>query len=137
MPWIGYLVMGAIALLLGRMLWIGLTSQRVRGHSVAPLAELFPGLRDQERAVVYCYSAHCPPCARLTPAIDRLRERFPNLYKLDIQRSPKLARELGIRATPTTLLIEGGSILKVILGPSAAESVETFLCGESESPCAR
>jgi thioredoxin 1 len=138
MPWIAYPVLGVIALMLGRMLWISLTSQRIRGQSVAPLAELLPELQAiPDRAAVYCYSAHCPPCARLTPTIDRLRERFSNLYKLDVQRAPKLARELGIRATPTTLLIEDGRVLKVILGPAAAASVETFLGGKKETPFAQ
>ena len=138
MPWIAYLVIGAVALLLGRMLWISLTSQQMRGHSVAPLGELFPELQTRQgRAALYCYSAHCPPCARLTPAIDQLRKRFPNLHKLDIQSAPELARELGIRATPTTLLIEDGKVLKVILGLAAAASVETFLGGKGHIPGTR
>ena len=128
MSWPGYLALGLTAMLVGHLLWVRVRSTRIQGRSVADLAELFPELSEgRGRAVIYCYMEHCGPCRKMAPVIDRLREQHRNLFKLDVQGHPQLARKLGISATPTTLLVEDGTVVKVLLGAGAAHSVEVFL----------
>lgn len=126
MSWVGYLFLALSALLVGQALWVKIASGAMRGKRVAELAVVFPGLAAQGRAAVYCYSAHCGPCRRITPAIAELERLHPNLYRLDIGTHPGLARRLGVRATPTTLLVEDGRVLKVIVGDPLA-ALRTFL----------
>lgn len=128
MSWAGYLALGLTAVLVGQLLWVRMRSARIKGRSVADLAELFPDLAENRgRAVIYCYTEHCAPCRTLTPLIDRLRDQHGNLFKLDVQRHPQLARKLGIASTPTTLLVENGTIIKALLGAGAIRSLEVFL----------
>jgi thioredoxin 1 len=130
MSWTPYLVVAAIALAVAPWLWATLAARGARGKSIAPLAEVLPGLEDHRaKAVVYCFSEHCGPCRRLSPRIDRLREGHPNLFKLDIGEHPRAARSLGIHATPTTLLVEDGKVLKALLGGGVLGAVEVFLGG--------
>jgi hypothetical protein len=56
-----------------------------------------------------------------------LQASHPNVFKLDIARNVGEARAIGIRVTPTTLLVEDGKVLKVLLGAGAVPAVEVFL----------
>jgi thioredoxin 1 len=128
MSWAGYLVIAFVALALAYMLWSGLSMRTVRGQSVEALFPALPGLAERQgRAVIYCYSEHCGPCRKMAPDIDRLATDHPNLFKLDVTRHHREARALGIRATPTTLLVENGTVLKALLGAGAVAPVEVFL----------
>jgi thioredoxin 1 len=118
MSWAMALILGFIGLFLAMLLWSGLSAQNLRGQPVNALYELFPDLeKHRARAVIYCFSAHCGPC----------RKMDPNLFKLDVSRHSAPARALGIRATPTTLLVEDGKVLKVLLGANTLGAVEVFL----------
>jgi len=128
MSWAGYLVLAFVALSLGYMLWSGLSVRTVRGQSVEPLESALPGLAEhRDRAVIYCYSEHCGPCRKMAPDIERLAAAHPNLFKLDVTRQHREARAMGIRATPTTLLVENGKVHKALLGGGAVPAVEVFL----------
>ncbi len=128
MSWAMALILGFIGLFLAMLLWSGLSAQNLRGQPVNALYELFPDLeKHRARAVIYCFSAHCGPCRKMAPDIDRLCQTHPNLFKLDVSRHSAPARALGIRATPTTLLVEDGKVLKVLLGANTLGAVEVFL----------
>lgn len=128
MAWAGYLVLTLTALLAGYLFWVRLNSQRLQGRGVGALARLFPPLGEgYGRAAIYCYSANCAPCRQMAPTIERLSRQYPNLFKLDVQEHSGTARQVGIRATPTTLLVENGTIIKVLLGAGALRSLEVFL----------
>jgi thioredoxin 1 len=124
--WVGYLFLGLSALLVGQALWVKLASGAMRGKGVEALASVFPELPGQRRAAIYCFSAQCAACRRVTPVIADLQQEHPHLYRLDIGTHGPLAGRIGVRATPTTLLVEDGRILKVILGDPLT-ALRTFL----------
>jgi len=139
---LGYLVLVALAVLAATMLRLLLASRPLRGRPISDLASLFPQLGPGQspdqgqvqsqgnrwgKAAIYCYSRHCGPCRRLTPAIDTLREAHPNLLKLDVAEHPAEARRLGIQVTPTILLVEHGRVLKAIVGAQGLAAVKVFL----------
>jgi len=135
MNWIGALALGLLALTLGMILWSGLSARDLRGRAVDELFPLLPGLAEQQaRAVIYCYTVHCGPCRKMGRQIDRLAASHRNLFKLDLAEHPKQARALGIRATPTTLLVEDGRVLKALIGAGAIAAIEVFL--ETARPAA-
>jgi thiol-disulfide isomerase/thioredoxin len=127
LSWAGYLFLAVAALMIAPALWVKLASGRIRGKPIAELASVFPDLAGYRgRAVVYCYSAHCGPCRRLAPAVEALAGHRPRLYPLDLGTHTEAARALGIHATPTSLMIENGQVVKVILG-DPLKAIETFL----------
>ena len=134
MSWTGYLVLGLVALTLAPILWTGLSVHDIKGKSVDPLESILPELAaHKSKAVVYAYSAHCGACRKIGPRIDRLCQQHPNLFKLDIARHPQESRSLGIRATPTTLLVEEGKVIKAILGAGAVPMIDVFLGNGSQA----
>lgn len=128
MSWVGYLLLLLAALLAAQLLWVWLGSRGIRGRPLTGLAGRFPMLgTGQGRAVIYCYRGNCPPCRQLAPLMDRLATQYPNLIRLDLEAEPELARRLGVRAAPTTLLVEDGSVAQVLLGTTAARKAAQFL----------
>ncbi|MEN3029196.1 MAG: thioredoxin family protein [Aquificaceae bacterium] len=83
-----------------------------RGRSMQGKA--FEGLKD---GVVYFYSERCGACRVMKPEVERLKERV-EVLELDVTKPEgyRLAQELGVIATPTTLVVKGGIIRKVFVG---------------------
>lgn len=52
----------------------------------------------------------------MTAMVDRLRQSHSNLIEVNVSESPGLARDFGIAATPTFVLVEDGTIRRVKLG---------------------
>jgi thioredoxin 1 len=114
-----------LALLGGAILLIPLfsylSSRRMVGKSVS--GNLF----DSADQLIYFYSANCGPCRAMTPIIDRLAENHDKVMKVDIAQDPNAAREYGIRATPTTILVKGHVIKEVMLGAKSQRTLEQLL----------
>lgn len=67
--------------------------------------------------VVYFYSERCGACKLMKPEIEKLREKV-NVLEFDVLKPEgfQRARDLGIVATPTTLVVKDGIIKKVFVG---------------------
>lgn len=123
-----YLIVGLVAVAAAYILWARIASGKPVGKPVDPLDSALPGLAaHRNKAVIYCYSRHCRPCRKMSPAIDGLQERHPNVFKLDLAQHAGESRAIGIGATPTTLLVEGGKVSKVLVGAGAIPAIEEFL----------
>jgi thioredoxin-like negative regulator of GroEL len=98
------------------MIYNQLASRRAVGKSAGKLAERIPGLDRTDKALIYCYSPNCPPCRNMMPHIEKLAEETGKVFKLDISHNMELAHEIGIRATPTTLVVARGEFRMVLVG---------------------
>lgn len=97
--------------------YLALTSQSAKGREIAELECPAPELSClPETALIYCYSANCGPCKNMTPAVDELLEEGRPIIKLEIPERLELARELGVKATPTLLLIRNGRVEQIDVG---------------------
>ncbi len=122
-----YIVFAILAMVIGAQLLIRRKALQARGKSIHALNRLFPNLPAQGRALVFCHSPGCPPCKAMQPHIDHLAGISPHVYALDVSRHTDLAREIGIRATPTTLLIEDGRVSQVLIGQKKPAVLQNFL----------
>ena len=110
------------------MMYLG--SQKMKGRPVP--ADLDQLLRRSDaagsaRSLVYFYSPSCGPCRSMTPVIDKLAGDGRPVFKINIQDSPEIASKIGIRATPTLLVINQGLIEKVMLGAQSEQKLSGFL----------
>ncbi|HID45900.1 MAG TPA: thioredoxin [Chromatiaceae bacterium] len=127
MDWTPVIVLSLVIAVIGAQLLIRYKALQAKGRSAAPLQNAIPDLNTQETSLVFCYSPGCAPCKTMIPAIDELAANNNNVHKLDISQHMDLAREIGIRATPTTLLIERGNITQVLLGAKTLKNLREQL----------
>ncbi len=87
--------------------YANLRSKKMQGRKIDLLTE----------GVVYFYSERCGACKLMKPEIEKLKEKV-KVLEVDVARSEGFhtARELGILATPTTLVIKDGIIKKAFVG---------------------
>ena len=123
------IVSGIIVLVFGAQFYIRHKAMRARGQSVSILHRVFPDLPPVERALVFCHSPGCSPCKAMLPQITDLARSHPHVYTLDISQHLDLAKEIGIRATPTTLLIQDGAVSQVLVGQKKSGLLRDFLEG--------
>jgi len=98
------------------------------GLPADPLFPVFPALEGHEgKALVYCYSPQCGPCRPMSKEVDILAGEGAPVFKLDITEHPHVSRELGIRATPTLVVIEDGAVARMLLGVRSAEYMQQLL----------
>ncbi|MET0103138.1 MAG: thioredoxin family protein [Sedimenticola sp.] len=67
-------------------------------------------------ALLYFHSPQCSPCRAMTPVITEMGESDDNVISIDITRDMELARAYRVRATPTVVVVESGTITKVLVG---------------------
>jgi thioredoxin 1 len=99
------------------LLYLQVATRAAEGRPAEPLYPLFPDLANSRgKALVYCFSPRCGPCRPMSKDVDGLVATGAPVFKLDITENPNLARELGIRATPTLMLIEDGHVARMLIG---------------------
>lgn len=125
------LVYTIIGLTVTWLLYVGymyVATRSSEGRPADPLFRVFPELADHDgRMLVYCFSPQCGPCRPMTKEVDRLADDGAPVYKLDITAHPEVSRALGIRATPTLVVIEDRAVARMLLGVKTADSMRRLL----------
>ncbi len=76
------------------------------------------------------YATWCPPCKAMEPVVERLAERFAGraeVVQVNIDHSPDLAAQYGIRGVPTFLLIAGSHAVARIAGLSSERALASLI----------
>jgi thioredoxin 1 len=84
-------------------------------------------LGPDESAMVYFYGPHCRACKPMTPMVRAMGEQRDNVYAVDISEHPRLARDFGLIATPTVMLVRSGLISQVRVGTLSQARLEQML----------
>ena len=126
MSWVGFVVIGAVALILLFQLNVYRQAKKLEGEQA-------PTLGDEQahadgRSLIYFHSPSCGPCRSMTPVIDALIDELPQqVSKVDISQDMQSALRYNVRATPTVVLVEDGTIAKVLLGPQSEKKLRGLL----------
>ncbi len=74
--------------------------------------------------VVYFYSPNCGACQRMNPVIDELSRKV-KVKKVDVSNREglKIASQLGVLGTPTTVVVRDGKVKKAFLGFQRKENI--------------
>jgi thioredoxin 1 len=70
-------------------------------------------------AVVDCYADWCAPCRMIAPFIEELSVEYDGrvtFLKLDVDNSPNVAIQYGIRSIPTLLFFKNGKLVDQQIG---------------------
>ena len=71
----------------------------------------------------------CGPCKKQDPIIDDLEEEHPDVEfeKIDVDESPDVAQEYGVRSVPTIVVEKDGEIVEKFIGLTQANEIESAL----------
>ncbi len=121
---VSLIILLVIAVVLGIQLRPFLGAWRMRGSEApdpgGPAGAPSPRL-------VYFWSPSCSMCKGMSRVIDELREEHPEIRSVDVTREPEIAREYGVMATPTLVVIREGKVEKVLLGARGRRQIEALL----------
>jgi len=126
-----YLLSGMMAVFLLYQFSFYFSMLRMRGRSLDALAG-GSDLKYKGHVLLYFYSDRCAPCRDMTLLIDGLSSKHDNVVKLNVQRDAALARALGIRATPTFVVVEDGKVTQAFLGSQSRKKLNSLLSGVSD-----
>ncbi len=76
-------------------------------------------LKSERPIMVDLWAPWCGPCHMVSPLVEELAEEYDgriDFAKLDVDENPTTATNYSIRAIPTLLVFNGGSLVDQIVG---------------------
>lgn len=102
-------------------------SNNMNGISISD----YNGIINSEKLVLIDFNAKwCEPCKVLSPILDKISKDYPQkleLVKIDIDKNPKIAKELNINAIPALKLYKNGKVVWNNLGLLNEETIRTVI----------
>ena len=85
-------------------------------------------LSEHALVLVDCYADWCGPCKMLEPTIDAIAAETPaTVAKVDVDRHPFLAHQIGVQGVPTLVLYADGEPVKRLVGAQDRTTLETLI----------
>jgi thioredoxin 1 len=74
--------------------------------------------------VLYFYSQRCSACKAMEPQVEKLSQAL-EVKKIDVfsEEGQKIAKGLGVMATPTTVVVKDGKVQKTFVGIVSADRI--------------
>ncbi|MDJ0893311.1 MAG: thioredoxin family protein [Gammaproteobacteria bacterium] len=128
MDLIPYVLLGIIVVFIAVQVVFRVGAIRLRGKPAPDVHDLIGHrLQPGKKALYYFYSSHCPPCRTMSPRIDRLAERFPNVFKVDVGESRELTKRFSITATPAVIVVDEGQIARAMIGTLSEKRLAAWM----------
>lgn len=79
--------------------------------------------------IIDFYADWCGPCKMLSPELEELvkKDNSINIYKINVDKSPELARKYGVMSIPTLVLYKNGMLIDKEMGYRPVESLEEWI----------
>lgn len=87
-------------------------------------------LQADKPVLVDFFATWCPPCKLLAPILRELSHEYADraeFVKVDVDQSPELPAEYGVRGYPTVLIFAGGKPVTSLIGLRKAAEYRTAL----------
>lgn len=124
-----FIIAAAAALLIALLfLWPRWQARRLRRRDLPGLESRLPAeMRGKPRLLLYFWSPSCVMCRAMTPVVQQLARERDDVLAIDLSAQPELARELGIRATPSLVLLEKGRVSALKVGAQSGPQIRKLL----------
>ena len=123
-----YIIVGIVLLIFGLQFLMTIAARQSKGKKLTGLKGKLKGLeKNGSSGLVYFFSPSCHACKAQTPIIKELQSSNKNIFDVDISKDMETARIFGIKATPTTMIVENGKISQVLLGVKQKDALRRYL----------
>lgn len=81
-------------------------------------------------ALVDLWAPWCGPCNAIAPIVEEIAEEYKDkikVAKLNVDDSPGIASNYGVRSIPTLLLFKNGQVQDTLIGLVPKERLEEFI----------
>jgi thiol-disulfide isomerase/thioredoxin len=122
------IIAAVIALFFLMQIWIVRKTISSKGKELNNISgEIGKAIAKYQSLVLYFFTPTCAACRKQTPIVEELKKSFPNIISVDLSKGFSIGRQLGVMATPTTLVIENKVIKEVFLGAQRKEKILSYL----------
>ncbi|SEL93395.1 thioredoxin [Syntrophus gentianae] len=87
-------------------------------------------IKSDKPALVDFWATWCGPCRAIGPLVEELAETYKErvkISKLNVDESPKIAADFGVRSIPTLMLFKDGKVIDTLVGVVSRERLEEFI----------
>jgi thioredoxin 1 len=128
MDLLSYLIPATVILFLAIQFLPLLQSKRMQGKPAPRLDAIVGDRQDRHDTwIIYFYTKDCVMCRPMTPIIDKLAASHDNVIKVDAMEHLNLARDFGIRGTPTLVRVRHRKIDQVLVGAKSEGQLRALL----------
>ena len=123
-----YIILGVVLLIFSMQYMMIIAARKSKGRKLSGLQGKLKNLeKTGSKGMVYFFSPSCHACKAQTPIIKELQSSNKNVYDVDISRDIDTARIFGVKATPSTIIVENGVISQVLLGVKQKDILKGYL----------
>lgn len=123
-----YIILAVVILIFVLQFLMIFAAQKSKGKKLKGLQGKLKGLeKNGSKGLVYFFSPTCHACKAQTQIIKELQSSNRNIFDVDISKDMETARIFGIKATPTTMIVENGTISHVLLGVKQKSVLKGYL----------
>ena len=123
-----YIILAVVILIFALQFLMIFSAKKSKGKKLKGLQGKLKGLeKNGSKGLVYFFSPNCHACKAQTPIIKELQSSNRNIFDVDISKDMETARIFGIKATPTTMIVENGTISHVLLGVKQKSILKNYL----------
>lgn len=82
-----------------------------------------------KKILIDFYAVWCGPCKMMSNVLDDMKEDISDceIYKVNVDECPNLAREYGVMSIPNLILFQNGKVVKNEMGFKTAEEIKEFI----------
>ncbi|MCG6968479.1 MAG: thioredoxin family protein [Gammaproteobacteria bacterium] len=103
-------------------------AREIQGRTAPDLSDLLTEKqRGQRRLLLYFWAPRCSMCRSMTPVIDKLAREREDVVSVNVTENVELARRLKVMGTPTLVLLNNGTVDKVLLGAKSEKTIHSLL----------
>jgi thiol-disulfide isomerase/thioredoxin len=123
-----YIILAIVIVIFLLQFLMIIAAKKSKGKKLKGLNGKLKGLENNgSKGLVYFFSPSCHACKAQTPIIKELQSSNRNIFDVDISKDMETARIFGIKATPTTMIVENGTINQVLLGVKQKDVLKSYL----------
>ncbi|RHZ52932.1 hypothetical protein CDV55_104043 [Aspergillus turcosus] len=97
------------------------------------LQEFRSAVADNMLVLVDAYAEWCGPCKAIAPKVELFSNQYANVkfFKVDVDKVPDVAQELGVSSMPSFYLFQGGDYVDKVVGANPG-LLETYIKRHAE-----